>query len=343
MVQRAVFADAPPINLFNPVYFSQTTPSPAALVANFFNPASPDYFPLSGTTRLMTHGGYLQDQLSLLRKLKLLVGVRFEGFTQKYDEIIYDTHNRQSNISALPRVGLTYQVLRPLTLYASWSRSFSPTLAAQFGPNGQPFVPEKGEQYEVGARTSALHGRLTSSLSLYRIRSSNLLITNPGNPLASIQLGEVESRGIEVDTSGRVLPGWTVTFAYAYNLASITSDPTFPVGNILQNAPRHSGSIWTVYEIQHGALQGLSFGGGVQARSYRYVDPSDDVILPGYARLDATASYEFGPSRSDLKRYRVAVNIQNLTNRLYYLSGNTPLNIFPGSPINAMMELQVRY
>ena len=186
----------------------------------------------------MTRGGCLQDQITLLPKMKLLAGVRFEGFTQKYDELDYDTHNRQSNVSALPRVGITYQVLQPLSLYASWSRSFSPALAAQFGPNGQPFVPEKGEQWEVGARTSELHGRLTSSLALYRIRSSNLLITNPGNPLASIQLGEVESKGVEFDTSGRILPGWNVTLAYAFNEATIISDPVYPAGNLLQNASR---------------------------------------------------------------------------------------------------------
>jgi len=305
--------------------------------------ASPDYFPLDETTKLMTHGGYLQDQIALLPKLKILAGVRFEGFTQKYDELYYDTHNRQSNVSALPRIGVTYQVLQPLSLYASWSRSFSPTLAAQFGPSGQPFVPEKGTQYEVGARTSALHGRLTSSLALYRIRSSNLLITNPGNPLASIQLGEVESKGVEFDTSGRILPGWNVTLAYAFNQARIVSDPVYTIGNILQNAPRHSGSLWTVYEVQRGALRGLSFGGGVQARSYRYVDPSDDVLLPGYARIDARISYVFGPSRQDEKRYRIAVNIENLADRRYYASGNTPLNVFPGSPINALTEFQVRF
>ncbi|MBV8907321.1 MAG: TonB-dependent receptor, partial [Acidobacteriia bacterium] len=114
-------------------------------------------------------------------------------------------------------------------------------------------------------------------------------------------------------------------------------------GNMLQNAPRHSGSVWTIYEIQHGALRGLSLGGGVQARSFRYIDPADDVILPGYARLDAAASYAFGPSHNEEKRYRIAVNIQNLANRVYYVSGNTPLDIFPGSPINVMTQLQIRY
>ena len=343
VVQDGVFGDAPPIDLYNPVYFSKTRPNASMLATYFFNPASPDYFPIDGTTRLMTHGGYLQDQISLLPGLKVLAGVRFEGFTQRYDEIVYGTHNRQSNVSALPRIGATYQLMQSLSLYASWSRSFSPTLAAQFGPSGQPFQPEHGNQYEAGARTSQLHGRLSSSLSLYRIRASNLLITNPGNPLASIQIGTVESKGIELDTSGRILPGWNVNFGYAFNESNIVADAVYSAGNTLQNAPRHSGSVWTVYEVQHGSLRGLSFGGGIQARSYRFVDPADDVILPGYARLDAMASYVFGPAHKEEKRYKISVNVQNLTNRRYFASGNTPLDIFPGSPINVMTQFQVRF
>ena len=343
VVQNAIFSDAPPIDLYNPVYFSLTRPDPATLMNNFFNPASPDYFPLNGTTKLMTHGGYIQDQITLLPGLKVMAGARFEGFTQRYDEIVYGTHNRQDNVAVLPRVGFTYQPLQPLTFYASWSRSFSPTLAVQFTPGGQPFEPEHGNQYEFGVRTSELHGRLSSSLAFYRIRASNLLITNPGNPLASIQIGTTESKGIEVDTSGRIRSGWDITFAYAYNEARIVADSVYPVGNTFQNAPRHSGSVWTVYELQHGPLSGLSFGGGIQARSYRFVDPSDDVVLPGFGRVDAMASYVFGPAHRDEKRYKISVNIQNLTNRHYYETGNTPTVIFPGSPINVLTNLQVRF
>ena len=246
-------------------------------------------------------------------------------------------------MATLPRIGVTYQPIEPLTFYGSWSRSFSPTLAAQITAGGQPFAPEFGHQYEAGVRTSELHGRLSSSLAFYRIRASNLLITNPGDPLASIQIGTTESKGIELDTSGRLRSGWDVTLAYAYNEARIVADPVYPVGNTFQNAPRHSGSIWTVYQIQHGMLSGLSFGGGLQARSYRFVDPSDDVVLSGYGRLDAMASYVFGPSHKDEKLFKLSVNVQNLTNRRYFQSGNTPTVIFPGSPINALTEFQVRF
>ena len=343
VTQDAIFDDAPSIDLYQPVPFSYQLPDSASLIENFFNPTSPDYFPLDGTTRLRTHGGYLQDHITLLPQLKVLAGVRIEGFTQRYDETIYDTHNRQSNVAALPRIGATWQPVQPLTFYASWSRSFSPTLAAQFTPGGQPFPAEYGHQYEAGVRASEFHGRLSSSLAFYRIRASNLLITNPGNPLASIQIGTTESKGIETDTSGRIYPGWDVTFAYAYNEARIIADPVYPAGNIFQNAPRHSGSLWTVYEVQHGPLSGLRFGGGVRALSYRFVDPSNDVLLPGYGRLDAMAGYDFGPMHKDQRLFRLSANVQNLTNRRYFESANTPGVNFPGSPVNVWSRLEARY
>jgi iron complex outermembrane receptor protein len=292
---------------------------------------------------LFTHGGYIQDQITLLPGLKVLAGARFEGFTQRYDETIYGTHNRQDNVAVLPRVGVTYQPVEPITLYASYSRSFSPTLAAQFTPGGEPFDPEHGHQYEAGVRTTEFHGRLSSTLSFYRIRASNLLITNPGNPLASIQIGAAESRGIEFDTSGRILPGWDVTFAYAFNQSNIVEDAVYPVGNVFQNAPRHSGSLWTVYELQRGPLHGLSFGGGVRALSYRFVDPANSVVLPGFGRLDAMASYVFGPLRKEEKLMKLSVNLQNLTDRKYFESGNTPNVIFPGSPVNVWSRFEVRF
>ena len=343
VVQNAIFGDAPPINLYNPVPFSRTMPDPTTLTNEFFNPSSPDYFPLNGTTRLTTHGGYLQDQITLLPSLKVLAGVRIEGFTQTYNEIVYGTHNTQGNVSALPRIGVTYQPIQLLTFYGSWSRSFAPTLAAQFTPGGEPFPPERSDQYEFGVRSNWLGGRLSSSLSFYKINASNLLVSNPGNPLASIQIGSTESKGIEVDTSGRILPGWNITFAYAYNEARITADPVYPVGNIFQNAPRNSGNLWSVYDVQHGPLTGLSFGGGFRAFSYRYVDPSDSVVLPGYGRVDAMAAYEFGREHNDLKLYKISVNIENLTNRTYYASGNSPGVIFPGSPINVLSRFEVRF
>jgi hypothetical protein len=66
------------------------------------------------------------------------------------------------------------------------------------------------------------------------------------------------------------------------------------VGNVFQNAPRHGGSLWTVYELQQGILTGLKFGGGVSASTYRFVDPSNDLVLPGYSIVSVALPKHFG-------------------------------------------------
>ena len=81
----------------------------------------------------------------------------------------------------------------------------------------------------------------------------------------------------------------------------------------------------------------------MRAVSYRFVDPSNDVVLPGFGRIDAMADYLFGPERKNHKLYKISVNIQNLTDRKYFESGNTPSVIFPGSPINIWSRFEVRF
>lgn len=44
-----------------------------------------------------------------------------------------------------------------------------------------------------------------------------------------------------------------------------------------------------------------------------------------------------------MKLFKISVNVQNLTDHRYFQTGNSTNVIFPGSPINAMTEFQVRF
>jgi iron complex outermembrane receptor protein len=169
------------------------------------------------------------------------------------------------------------------------------------------------------------------------------LTADPGNPLNSIQSGVQESKKLELDLNGTVAAGWNLLLNYSYTHATVVSDNTFPVGNVLPDAPRHAANLWSVYEIQRGPLAGLGFGGGVFARGRRVGELTNGYFLPGYARLDATAFYRFGPGKSDSRRFRLSVNIQNLSDRKYYESGRSGTVIFPGSPINVVSALQIGF
>jgi len=73
------------------------------------------------------------------------------------------------------------------------------------------------------------------------------------------------------------------------------------------------------------------------------LDPSDSVVLPGYGRLDAMASYVFGRARREEKPFKLSVNLQNVANRRYFETGNTTNVIFPGSPVNVWSRFEVRF
>ena len=68
----------------------------------------------------------------------------------------------------------------------------------------------------------------------------------------SEQVGEQRSRGIELDVTGEILPGWNIVASYAHTDATVTNDNSVPSndGNRLANVPRNQTSLWTTYEIQ---------------------------------------------------------------------------------------------
>ena len=68
-----------------------------------------------------------------------------------------------------------------------------------------------------------------------------------------------------------------------------------------------------------------------------------DVTVTLLDADDAMAAYQFGPSRKEQKLFKVSVNVQNVGNRKYFEAGNTPTVIFPGSPVNVLSRLEVRF
>ena len=118
-------------------------------------------------------------------------------------------------------------------------------------------------------------GVQTCALPIYfNITRQNVATADPNDPLlqASIATGEQRSRGIELDISGEILPGWNIIASYAYINAEITEDNTFEVGNRRAGIPEHSASLWTTYRIQSGDLEGLGFGLGFNYVGNRKVD-----------------------------------------------------------------------
>ncbi|MBN4006073.1 TonB-dependent siderophore receptor [Nostoc sp. LPT] len=300
------------LDLFNPVYGQ-----PLGLRTNVLPPQR--------KFRADTLGIYVQDQITLAENLKLLLGGRFDIASQKGEALLVSLQSKtafEQDEAFSPRVGIVYQPIPPISLYASYSRSF--LQPGTIFNNGTLFKPERGTQYEVGIKAD-LSDRLSTTLAFYDLTRTNVLTTDPRNSLLSIETGKQRSQGIELDLSGQILPGWNMIAGYAYTDARVEEDTTYP-GKLLNNVPKHSFNFWTTYEIQSGSLQGLGLGLGFFFTGDRQGDLANTFELPSYFRTDAAIFYK-------REAFRVALNFRNLFDVDYFDSAISRVRVFYGDPL----------
>jgi iron complex outermembrane recepter protein len=317
-----------PIDIFNPVYFESSIPPPEGIEESSSNST--------------TVGVYLQNQVTLLSNLKLLVGGRYDFIRQRSNstfEFIPDPSESGTssddfyNEAFSPRVGIVYQPIEPISLYASFSQSFVPnnTLTRE----GDLIEPTRGTQYEVGIKAD-LTRQISATLSAYQITKTNILTEDPEDPDFSIPIGEVRSRGIELDVGGEILPGWNIIASAFLNESIVTEgDELTPEGDTTPNSPETGASLWTTYEIQQGDLQGLGFGFGLFYVGDREVILPNDFVLPSYVRADASLFYR-------RENWDVQFNIRNLFDTEYY-EDRSGGNVFPGAPFTITGTVSVRF
>jgi iron complex outermembrane receptor protein len=281
-----------------------------------------------------SYGGfYVQDQIELRNNLKLTLGTRYD-----IAKIITDTyfsargsfvpHVSGRNTAWSPRVGIVYQPLQNISLYATYAKSFQPQIGTAF--NSTPFQPTRGELKETGVRFASPSQRYVATISAFDIAQTNVLTADPVNSGYSVAVGEQRSRGIETDTTFQLTPAWNIIAGYAYDIPQVTKDNTYAVGNLLAGAPRHTGNFWTHYTMSHGELKGLGAGAGVFGSGKKYGDLNNSYLTPGYARVDVNVSY--ARTVRDISRISVNFNVQNVGDRRYFEGGSTRLRVAPGAP-----------
>ncbi|MEH1889897.1 MAG: TonB-dependent receptor [Nostoc sp.] len=177
-------------------------------------------------------------------------------------------------------------------MYASYSRSFNADGSRD--RNKELLEPSRGTQYEVGIKAELFDKRLSATLAAYDIAKTNVPTVDPIDDQYSIALGEVKSRGIELDVAGEILTGWKVIASGYLNNAYVSKDnnPTVQ-GKHLENAPYHGASLWTTYEIKQGDLQGLQFGAGLFFVGDRILNSFNDLHYGTFWGLPSRIFYMF--------------------------------------------------
>lgn len=291
--RRTLRLGAPtPINIFEPDNLDVETPPLDSLAVRSDN-----------TTTINQLGLYLQDQIDILDNLILVAGLRYDTVNQEVENNLNDTETEQNDDVLIPRIGIVYQPIEPVSLYANYSRSFVPNSGLDV--DSQPLPPETGDGFEVGIRGEIVENRLLANLAYFHITKQNVATADPDALFGSVATGEQRSQGIDFSLTGEILPGWNVVASYAYIDAEVTSDNTDIVGNRLSNIPEHSASLWTTYEVQSGDLQGLGVGLGANFVGKRQGDLNNSFEADSYFLTNASVFYR----QND---WRAQLNFENL-------------------------------
>ncbi len=326
------------ININNPVH--KSTP-PTIL------PTDVSYF----TATLPWFGLYAQDQIELPYHIHLLGGLRYdnaESSGSSAGEFGSGKEPYGSFDKVSPRGGVLWQPLPELSLYGSYTENFGQS--NYIGRDGRPLPPQTAEQWEAGIKTEFLDGRFNASLAYFDLTKKNLPIAV--NQLVNRAVGEAESRGLEFDFSGELLPGWNIIGNYAYTpfaktIKDAVSDDSTPsgtnpgnTGKRLNNAPVHNGNLWTTYELQQGVLQGFKFGAGVQAVSQREIGYGETAQAPGYVTFNLMASKLWKVGKTNIT---TQLNVDNVLDKTYtsriYSYGPTDY----GAPLTFMGAVKIEY
>jgi catecholate siderophore receptor len=263
-----------------------------------------------------TKAFYINEQLDLGEHWKIVAGIRKEEFELSSTVTGNPTlasngiFSRDDDMTS-HRAGLIYQPTETQSYYISHGTSFNPsTEAVTLSLANMLVKPEENQSTEIGAKWDLLEGGLSVTAAMFDIEKTNARNTDPLTGLVELD-GEIAVSGFEFGISGHLNPAWQIFAAYTNldgEIVRLDDGDGLPLdGNVLQNTPDDTASLWTIYE-----LGSWEIGGGAVYSSERMLNNNNTAVTDGYTRFDATAAWSYA------ERYQLRLNLLNVTDEEYF-------------------------
>lgn len=341
------------VNIFDPNVYNASLDGPVL-------PSEVTRIVKTETTRF---GVYAQDLISFSEKFKALLGVRYS-----YQEAKPETHNIAANTvteetirndrAFSPKVGLIYQPTKSITLFSSYSNSFTPNTGVDI--NNEAIKPSIIDQIEAGIKNEFWKGKLTTNVTLYQIVNSNLAQTaefdangnlNTNTNVKALS-GETTSKGIELDITYKPIDDFNIMAGYSYNDMRYTKTTgatgSFIEGDRLVRTPQHTANLSFFYTVPTGMFKNVSIGaignyiGNRLGGWNNQVNPAypnnvwdREIPVDGYTTIDVSLGYTW-------KDFTLLCKLSNITNELNYtLHENYSVN--PIAPRQILTSLRYKF
>ncbi|WP_269518297.1 TonB-dependent receptor [Alteromonas sp. BMJM2] len=269
---------------------------------------------------------YVQDEIALSENLDLVLGARFDSFDIEVFDArpdVLDTRNRTDE-EVSPRAGLVYKPQENISIYASYSESFLPRSGEQYANiNGDAdsLDPDTFTNQEIGVKWDFADS-MSFTAAIFENEQTSL-DNDPTDPEGFIEV-DSDVSGFELQLQGYITDKWFVTANYS-NL-----DGENASGVELRELPENTMSVWTTYQVSD--VLGFGVGATYQDESF-VVTATDSPVLPSYTRVDASAYYELNNGM------RLQLNVENLTDTLYFPNAHSRHQATVGAPINARLSV----
>ncbi|MBY3626525.1 TonB-dependent siderophore receptor [Acinetobacter sp. CUI P1] len=160
--------------------------------------------PRSGTTAKDTKDSaksvalYAQNRFDISDQLSVTPGVRVERYEQQRDDKQKNETVKTSNTEVMPGLGVTYQFIPAVQLYASVYKAFSPALNGDSlsGMKDQKLEAETAVSWELGLRGQ--QDAVRYELTAFRMDFDNQIIpANSNSDFQSTNGGKTYNQGLE--------------------------------------------------------------------------------------------------------------------------------------------------
>jgi catecholate siderophore receptor len=265
---------------------------------------------------------YLNDEIALTDSLDLILGARFD----KMDvDVSGGGPVSDSDDTISPKVGFVFDVSDAISVYASYSETFTPKAKDQYAKlekNAEKTDPDTFENTEFGLRYDLPVG-LSLSAAYFEVEKNAPTYVD----VLTTTMSTSEISGFEFQLSGNLTSRWFISAGYT-NLDAHNSE-----GKRLKETPEDVFSIWNNFLVSDRLAVNL----GIINQGESHITDGSDEKLPSYTRVDAGASYALSENTS------IQLNIENLTDELYFPHAHGDHQASVGAPINAMLSITSKF
>ena len=268
---------------------------------------------------------YFQDQIDVSDNLKVMIGGRHDTFDITVTDIKNGSAQSREDKEFSPRAGIIYKPKQNVSWYYSYSESFLPRSGEQFkslSASNAALDPDVYESSEVGVKV-ALTDDLSFTAAYFdseQTVATRDSVTGETNEIVGLQVD-----GLELEVKGKVTDKMSVVFGYT------SMDGKTSSGGEPREIPDNMLSLFATYEVSDKF--GWALGMTKQGES-NIGNNKPGLVLPDYTRVDLAAYYQIADDLS------VQMNIENLTDELYFPHSHSTHQASVGEPFN--MRISIR-